>query len=76
MGQISLYMDDELKMKLEAHANMNNTSASKYVAMILQSHFTKGWPVGYEGLFGSIKDESFQKHEVPDFALDSAREAF
>ena len=73
MPQLSLYLDDDIHRELEARARINKSSISKFVVNILKTHFSTDWPDGYQNLYGSINDESFIKHEAPDWSLDITR---
>ena len=75
MPQLSLYLDSDMHQKLEARALLSKTSVSKFVTTILKTHFSKGWPEGFQNVYGSISDESFAKQEVPDWSLDIPRES-
>jgi hypothetical protein len=73
MPQLSLYLDDETHRELEKRSNISKVSISKFVAKILKTHLSVGWPDGYFSLFGSITDESFDKQEVSDWSSDTPR---
>ena len=74
MPQISLYLDEEIHQEIEARAKLNQTSISKFVVTTLKAQLSKGWPSGYKNVFGSISDNSFIKHDTPDWSLDAPRE--
>lgn len=75
MPQISLYIDEETLEKLKAAAEREHTSISKWVARRIRSHVEPEYPVGYEALFGAIKDTSFAEPKEIDAALDTFRES-
>jgi len=75
MPQLSLYLDEDIHKELEKRAKLSKTSVSKFVITTLKTHFSKGWPEGFENTFGSITDESFAKHEASDWSLDTPRES-
>jgi len=75
MPQLSLYIDEDTLQKIELRAKMQKTSISKYVTGMMKEHFSKGWPDGFESVFGSVTDESFTKPEQTDFSLDTERES-
>jgi len=74
MPQLSLYLDDDTLRELEARARLNNISISKLVINTLKTQFNKNWPDGFINMYGSITDESFIKHDIPDWSMDSPRE--
>lgn len=71
MPQLSLYIDEETLRKLEAAAELEHVSISKYVVRKLKESMSSTWPDGYEHLFGSIQDESFSIGRPLDFSSDS-----
>ena len=75
MPQLSLYLADDIHRELELRAQINKTSISKFVIITLKNCFSKGWPDGFQNIFGSIKDESFIRQEVSDWSLDIPRES-
>jgi len=75
MPQISLYLEEEIHREIEMRARLNNTSVSKFVATTLKAFFSQDWPRGFQNTFGSITDESFARHDPPDWALDTPRES-
>ena len=74
MPQLSLYIDEETLRKLETAAKLENLSISKYVVQKLNESMATSWPSGYQTLFGSIHDESFDLAPLQDFSRDSPRE--
>lgn len=75
MPQLSIYIDEETLRKLETAAKLENLSISKYVVQKLNQTMAASWPTGYEKLFGSIQDQSFDINPPQDFSVDSSREA-
>jgi len=75
MPQLSLYIDEETLHKLETAAKLENLSISKYVVQKLNETMSASWPTGYEKLFGSIQDRSFDIDSPRDFSADSPRES-
>ena len=73
MPQLSLYVDEDVHRELEERARINNVSVSKFVTSILKKQFVKGWPEGFENVFGSVDDVSFIKQQAPDWLLDAPR---
>ena len=75
MPQLSLYLDEDIHRELETRARLNKTSVSKFVISTLKTHFSKGWPDGFQNMYGSIADESFVKQDASDWSLDAPRES-
>lgn len=74
MPQLSLYLDKQMMKKVEDGASASNLSISKYVTLSLTNYFDSNWPLGYEQLFGSIKDDTFEEPKELSFSQDSERE--
>ncbi|TVR93555.1 MAG: hypothetical protein EA428_01885 [Spirochaetaceae bacterium] len=75
MPQISLYIDAETLRKVENAASRRNISISKWVAEQIRTKVEPVYPEGFEALFGSIEDDSFQRPSQPVFDQDSPRES-
>jgi hypothetical protein len=75
MPQLSLYIDEEILKKIEIAAKMNNISISKFVSDTMKTHLSNGWTKGFENVFGSITDESFEINDFKDFSSDTERES-
>jgi len=75
MAQVSLYLDKEMFKKVEAAAQSCGESISKYVATIIQDHFSYEWPSGYAELFGSVSDDTFFPDGAEKILEDTSRES-
>lgn len=60
MSQLSLYLDDETMTALRDMANAGGKSLSKCAAEIIRNAAVSEWPPGFDRLFGSIEDETFE----------------
>ncbi len=76
MPQISLYIDETTLKKVENAAMHQHVSISKWVAEQIRKKVEPHYPAGFEDLFGSIKDPTFDRPDSPDFGSDSPREGF
>ena len=74
MPQISLYIDESTLRQVELAARKQKTSLSKWVVEQLKARIEPVYPEDYEGLFGSIKDESFKEPDELSFSGDLERE--
>lgn len=74
MPQISLYIDEQMLKKIESAAKTSHLSISRWVAEQLRSKVDSVYPEDYGQLFGSIKDETFKRHEDLSFRNDTDRE--
>jgi len=75
MPQLSLYVSTEILDKIERTSKISGDSISKVASKILSEYYLNSWPYGYEAVFGSIADESFQRHENISFSQDIVRES-
>lgn len=65
MPQLSLYIDSETLSKIETAAKIEHLSLSKFVVRTLNESLQNAWPENYDSLFGSIRDDSFDRpHEL------------
>lgn len=60
MSQLSLYLDDETMAALRNMAQAGGKSLSKCAAEIIRNAAVSEWPPGFERLFGSVDDDTFQ----------------
>jgi len=74
MPQISLYIDEATLKKLESAASRQHVSISKWVGDQIRAKVDPVYPQGYEDLFGSVSDETFNRPVQGDFKNDSLRE--
>ncbi len=74
MPQLSLYIDEKTLAKIELAAKLENLSLSRWVVHKLKDSLENAWPHGYESLYGSIRDESFEINRSMDFEIDIPRE--
>ena len=74
MPQLSLYIDEETLKKISLAAKIENLSISKFVVKKLNESIHDSWPEKYDELFGSITDETFERHDKLRFNDDAARQ--
>lgn len=60
MSQLSLYLDDETMAVLRDMAQAGGKSLSKCAVELIRNAAVSEWPPGFESLFGSIDDPTFQ----------------
>lgn len=56
MGQITIYLDDELEARLKATAAHENVSRSRWIASLIRERLRDEWPEEVRALAGSWKD--------------------
>lgn len=75
MPQISLYIDSDTLKKVESAARRRHISISKWVAEQIRAKVEPVYPEGFETLFGSVGDGTFQRPAQPRFDHDTSRES-
>lgn len=73
MPQVSLYIDKETLEKIEMFAQKSQTSISKWVGNTLKRLIKDDYPDDFFGLFGAIRDASFDKPADLPFNADTKR---
>jgi predicted transcriptional regulator len=56
MGQITIYLDDELIGKVQEHALSMNVSKSQWIARLIKERTRTEWPENVKALAGSWRD--------------------
>ncbi len=57
MGQVTIYLENEIENKLKIAAKTSNLSVSKWVANIIREKISTEWPQDVVKLAGSWKDD-------------------
>lgn len=74
MPQVSLYLNETTYAKVRRAAETESKSISKWVSERIERAMAKGWPDGFDQLFGSIIDDSFIPPSEDSFTADAIRE--
>ncbi|MDX2439627.1 MAG: hypothetical protein QNK40_03680 [Desulfobacterales bacterium] len=56
MGQVTIYLDDEIESKIRESAEALKLSKSKWIAGLIKEKVTGEWPESVKKLAGSWKD--------------------
>ena len=56
MGQVTLYIEDEIEKKMALAAKSANLSKSKWVASLIKAKVATDWPNSIVGLAGTWQD--------------------
>ncbi len=56
MGQVTIYLDDEIEQKMNAAVRAAKISKSKWIASIVQEKVANEWPQSVVGMAGSWGD--------------------
>jgi plasmid stability protein len=57
MGQVTIYLDNEIENKLKKAAKASKKSVSKWVAAIIQAKVSSEWPPNIAKLAGSWQND-------------------
>ena len=77
MGQVTIYLDDEIENKLKKAAKAGKKSVSKWVAAVIQEKVSNEWPQNIAELAGSWKDDFPSLDEIRSTqGVDAGREEF
>ena len=74
MAQLTVYIDDETRKKIEVAAARAKTSVSAWVKQRLSRALETDWPEGYFEVLGCLKDVSLERPPEPSTEADSTRE--
>lgn len=70
MGQVTIYLEDELETKMRASAKAMNVSQSKWVASVIREKLVDEWPASVRELPGTWEDfpssEELREGQPPD----------
>lgn len=57
MGQVTIYLDNELESKLKKAAKAGHLSVSKWIAYLIRDKISTDWPLDVINLAGCWKDD-------------------
>jgi hypothetical protein len=76
MGQVTIYLDNEIEKKMKHAARANQMSVSKWVADLIREKISTQWPQDVANLAGSWKEDFPSLSEIRSTqGEDSEREA-
>ena len=75
MGQLTVYIDDETRARIERAATEAGVSVSSWVKEKLSRCLETEWPDGYFALFGSLAESDLERPPQLEAGLDREREA-
>ena len=76
MGQVTIYLENEIENKLKTAAKTSNLSVSKWVANIIREKISTEWPQDVVKLAGSWKENFPSLEEIRSTqGVDAKREA-
>jgi len=74
MGQVTIYLEDEIEEKMSAAAKAEHLSKSKWVASLIKAKVVTEWPESVGRLAGAWKDLSLAEEGRADLGQDVERE--
>ena len=74
MGQVTIYLEDEVEEKMSAAAKSEHLSKSKWVASLIKAKVATEWPESVTRLAGAWKDLSLAEEGRASFGQDIERE--
>jgi len=76
MGQVTIYLEDEVEEKMSAAAKAEHLSKSKWVASLIKAKVATEWPESISRLAGAWKDLPQAEEGSDRLGRDARREAF
>ena len=76
MGQVTLYIEDEIEKKMVLAAKSANLSKSKWVASLIKAKVATDWPNSIVGLAGAWQDFPSIEEIRENSGQDVSREVF
>ncbi|MCB1905404.1 MAG: CopG family transcriptional regulator [Gammaproteobacteria bacterium] len=75
MGQVTIYLEDEIEKKMAAAAKSEHLSKSKWIAGLIKEKVAGEWPESIARLAGTWKDLPLTKENRANLGKDVDREA-
>ncbi|MEX0738216.1 MAG: hypothetical protein WD071_02630 [Pseudohongiella sp.] len=76
MGQVTIYLEDEIEKKMNAAVKSAQISKSKWIAQLVQDKVTNDWPQSVVEMAGSWSDFPSEDDIRATHTDDVPREAF
>ena len=76
MGQVTIYLEEEIETKMIKAAESANLSKSKWIARLIQEKIAKEWPQSVVDMAGSWNDFPETDELRANQGQDIARESF
>ena len=74
MAQLTIYIDDETRKRIERAAEQARSSVSQWVKSRLTEALERTWPDNYFELFGALRGSDLERPAQPPFDDDLPRE--
>ena len=70
MGQVTIYLDDNIEEKMRSAAKSMHLSQSKWIASLIEEKINDEWPASFKNLAGAWSDmptlEEIRNMEIND----------
>ena len=76
MGQVTIYLEDEVEEKMSVAAKSEQISKSKWVAALIKEKVVSEWPESIARLAGAWKDLPLAEEDRANLGKDVERETF
>lgn len=76
MGQVTIYLEDEVEEKMSVAAKSEQISKSKWVAALIKEKVVSEWPESIARLAGAWKDLPLAEEDRANLGQDVERETF
>jgi Ribbon-helix-helix protein, copG family len=74
MPQLTVYLDEKTRRRIEKAAREGDVSVSQWVKEKLTQALERDWPPGYFELLGSLTDSDLERPAQPPLSSDIPRE--
>ncbi len=74
MGQVTIYLNDEIESKMQIAAKAMKISKSRWISKIIEEKVSTEWPASVHEMAGSWKDFPSQKEIRSSYGDDAVRE--
>ena len=74
MGQVTIYLEDEVEEKMSVAAKSEQISKSKWVAALIKEKVVSEWPESIARLAGAWKDLPLAEEDRANLGQDVERE--
>ncbi|MCK5674778.1 MAG: hypothetical protein KAH95_15470 [Spirochaetales bacterium] len=74
MGQVTIYLEDQIEIKMKSAAKSAELSLSKWIAGVIKDKISSEWPVSVINLSGAWEDFPSAAEIREGYTSDSIRE--
>ena len=74
MGQVTIYLDDDMEAKMRSAAKAMKMSQSKWISIIINEKINTEWPITVREMAGTWKDFPNEEEIRSSMGHDAPRE--